>query len=68
MLTVITTPMKNNKLILAAIPGVIALAALLLSLRSSVSADSLIGYASVLMLVAVLGLEYRISWKRVFGR
>ncbi|HWL16060.1 MAG TPA: hypothetical protein VNR00_10680 [Opitutus sp.] len=60
--------MKNNKLVLAAIPSVIAVAALLLSLRSHLDADSLIGYASVLALVGFIGLEYRIDWKRVFGR
>lgn len=60
--------MKNNKLILAVIPGVIALAALVLSVRSSVSADSFAGYASVIALLGVAALEYRINWKRVFGR
>lgn len=60
--------MKNNKLILAAIPSAIALAAFVLSLRSPVNAESLVGYGSVLMLLAFVGLEYRINWKRVFGR
>lgn len=63
-----TTHMKNNKLILAAIPSAIALAALVLSLRSPVNAESIVGYGSVLMLLAFVGLEYRINWKRVFGR
>lgn len=60
--------MKNNKLILAAIPSAIAIAALVLSLRSPVNAESLVGYGSVLMLLAFVGLEYRINWKRVLGR
>ncbi len=60
--------MKNNKLILAAIPGVIAVAALLLSLRSPVAVENLIGYGSVIALLAVMTVEYRIDWKRVFGR
>lgn len=60
--------MKNNKLILAALPSAIALAALVLSLRSPVNVESIIGYGSVLMLLAFVGLEYRVSWKRVFGR
>jgi hypothetical protein len=60
--------MKNNKLVLAAIPGVIAVAALVLSLRSPVNVDALVGYSSVLMLLGVAALEYRLSWKRVFGR
>lgn len=62
------THMKNNKLIIAAIPSVLAVAALVLSLRSPVNADLVIGYASVVALVAVATLEYRINWKRVFGR
>lgn len=60
--------MKNNKLVMAAIPGVIAVAALVLSLRAPVDADTLIGYASVFALLAVAAVEYRLSWKRVFGR
>lgn len=63
------THMKNDKVILAVIPGVvIALAALALSFRSPVGLDVLIGYGSVLALLGVAALEYRINWKRVFGR
>jgi hypothetical protein len=59
--------MKKN--ILLAVPvSAIAVAALVLSFRSSVNAESLIGYASVLTLVGVAALEYRISWRRLFGR
>ncbi len=59
--------MKNN--ILVAVPtSILAVAALVLSYRSSVSAESLIGFVSVFGLLAVAGLEYRISWKRIFGR
>ena len=58
-----------NKNILVAVPfGAVAVTALLLSLRSSVSAESLIGYAGVAALLAVAALEYRITWKRLFGR
>ncbi len=60
--------MKNNKLILAALPSAIALAAVVLSLRSPVNVETLVGYGSVLMLLAFVGLEYRFNWKRVFGR
>jgi hypothetical protein len=60
--------MKNNKLVLAALPGVIAAAALLLSFRSPIAVENLIGYGSVLALLAVMAVEYRINWKRVFGR
>jgi hypothetical protein len=59
--------MKKN--ILIAVPfGLLAVAALVLSVRSSVSAESLIGYASVVALLSVTALEYRITWKRLFGR
>ena len=59
--------MKKNLLI--AVPvSLIAVAALVLSLRSSASAESVIGYVSVFGLLAVAALEYRISWKRLFGR
>ncbi len=62
------TTHMNKTILLAAIPGAIALAALLLSFRSPVSADSAIGYAVVLMLLSVAALEYRINWKRLIGR
>ena len=59
--------MKKN--ILVAVPvGLLAVAALVLSVVSSVSAESLIGYASVVALLGVAALEYRISWKRLLGR
>lgn len=60
--------MKTNKLIVAAIPSVIAPAAFLLFLRSPVTAESIVGYGSVLMLLAFVALEYRINWRRVLGR
>ena len=59
--------MKKN--ILLAVPtSLIAVAALVLSFRSHVHAETLIGYATVLALLGVAALEYRISWKRLFGR
>ena len=59
--------MKKN--LLVAVPvSLIAVAALLLSFGSHVTAESLIGYASVLALVALAATEYRINWKRLFGR
>ena len=58
-----------NKNILLAVPvSVVAVAAIVLSIRSSISAESLIGYASVFALLGVAALEYRITWKRLFGR
>lgn len=59
--------MKHN-IILAVLLSVIAVAALLLSFRSPVPAESVIGYGVVLTLVGVAALEYRINWKRIFGR
>ena len=59
--------MKKN--ILVAVPvSLIAVAALVLSYRSSVNAESLIGFVSVFALLAVASLEYRINWKRIFSR
>jgi hypothetical protein len=46
----------------------IAVASVLLSVRSSVNAESLIGYASVLALLGMAAMEYRINWRRPFGR
>ena len=58
-----------NKNILVAVPvSLIAVAAFLLSVRSSVNAESLIGYASVFVLLGTAALDYRINWKRLFGR
>ena len=58
-----------NKKILVAVPvSLIAVAAIVLSIRSSISAESLVGYGSVGAVLCVAALEYRISWKRLFGR
>jgi hypothetical protein len=58
----------KKSLVLAVPVSLLAVAALVLSVRSSVNAESLIGYGSVLALLAVAALEYRISWKRLLGR
>jgi hypothetical protein len=60
--------MKTYLTVIAATLSAIAVAALVLSFRSSVDADSVIGYGSVLALLGLAALEYRISWKRLFGR
>jgi hypothetical protein len=58
----------KTKIILAVAPAIIAIAALLLSFRSS-NADSLFaGYFCVVGLGAVAALDYRVNWKRLFGR
>ena len=61
-------PMKNNIIVLAVLSGVFAATAFLLSLRFPVTADSFVGYASVLALLGMATLEYRFSWKRLVGR
>lgn len=60
--------MKTNNIILAVTLGIVAVAALVLSFRSSVDAASLIGFGSVLALVGMAALDYRINWKRLFSR
>jgi hypothetical protein len=58
-----------NKNLLVAVPiSIIAVAAILLSVRSPVNAESLIGFAGVFALLGTAALDYRISWKRLFGR
>lgn len=57
-----------NKSILIAVPvSLLAVAALVLSF-ASLTAESLIGFVSVVGLLGVATLEYRINWKRLFGR
>ena len=59
--------MKKN--IQVAVPvSALAVAAVVLSVRTSVNAESLIGYASVFALLSMAALEYRINWRRLFGR
>lgn len=60
--------MKTTTIVLAATLSTLAVAAIVLSFRSAVDADSVIGYGSVLALIGMAALEYRISWKRLFGR
>jgi hypothetical protein len=61
--------MKNDIITLAAIlSAIIASAAFLLSAQSPVSVEALVGYGSVLTLLGVAALEYRITWRGLFGR
>jgi hypothetical protein len=60
--------MKNENLIKAAIPSVIAAAVIVLSVSLPISVDRLVEYGAVLALLAIAALEYRIDWKRLFGR
>lgn len=58
----------NKNLIVAVPVSLIAVAALVLSFRSSINAESLLGFAGVFALLSVAALEYRIDWKRLFNR
>jgi hypothetical protein len=60
--------MKTNLLILAALAGIAASAAVLLTFRFPVSAEFAAGYASVIALLGLGALEYRVTWKRLIGR
>ena len=60
--------MNKNIILLAVTPGIIALAALLLSIRSQLTAESLVGFGCVLMLAAIATVEYRINWRRILSR
>ena len=60
--------MNTKVTVLAATLGALAVAALVLSFRSSIDADSVIGFGSVFALIGMAALEYRIDWKRLFGR
>jgi hypothetical protein len=58
-----------NKNILVAVPfSLLAIAALALSYRLTVNVESALGYGSVLALLSILALEYRITRKRFFAR
>ncbi|HUR59745.1 MAG TPA: hypothetical protein VM029_18645 [Opitutaceae bacterium] len=58
----------NKTIIIAVLSSFIAVAAFLLSGRSPVTAESAIGYGAVIALLGVAALEYRINWRRLFGR
>ena len=60
--------MKNNIITKTVIPGLIAAAVIALSVRAPVSVESIVAYGSVAVLLGVVALEYRISWKWLFGR
>jgi hypothetical protein len=59
-----------KKILLVAVPVslLVAVAAFLLSDRAQLTPESAIGYVSVLGLLFVAALDYRISWKRLVTR
>jgi hypothetical protein len=60
--------MKNTIITQTVIPGLIAAAVLLLSFRSQMHVESIVAYGSIVMLLGLAALEYRVSWKWLFGR
>jgi hypothetical protein len=63
------TNMKNEVTTLAVTLSLMATAIYLLSrVHSAISADSVVGFGAVAVLLAVAAVEYRISWKKLTGR
>ena len=61
--------MKNELTTLAVTLGLTGAAAYLLSrAHPAINADSLVGFGVILMLLAMAAVEYRITWKKLFGR
>ncbi|MSU51799.1 MAG: hypothetical protein EXS41_00135 [Opitutaceae bacterium] len=61
--------MKTELLTYAFILGILAtLAGLFAVVISSLPFDSAFGYGVVLTLASTAAVDYRISWKRLFGR
>ena len=61
--------MKIQTIIRTATPAVISAAAILLSFRFPVKADSLlVAYGCVAALGVLLSVEYNLPWRRLFGR
>jgi len=60
--------MKNNIITQAVLLGISAAAVLVLSVRSHVSVDSIVGFGTVLAVAGVAALEYRLTWKSVLRR
>jgi hypothetical protein len=60
--------MNTKNLKIAVTLGVLASAALLLSVRHLVAPDGLFEYAAALSIAGLAAMEYRIDWKRIFGR
>jgi hypothetical protein len=55
-------------IVLAVTPAILAIAALLLSFRSTNADNVFAGVFCVAGLGAVAALDYRLSWKRLTGR
>jgi len=60
--------MKKEKILTATIPSIVAVVAIVLSVRLPISPDRIAGFVTVLMLLGIAALEYRVTWKNLFGR
>jgi len=63
------TTMKHELTTLAVTLGLTGAATyLLFRANPAINADSLVGFGVILMLLAMAAVEYRITWKKLFGR
>jgi len=60
--------MKKEKILTATIPSIVAVVAIVLSVRLPISPDRIAGFVTVLMLLGIAALEYRVTWKNLFNR
>ncbi|MDB6094666.1 MAG: hypothetical protein JWM32_2228 [Verrucomicrobia bacterium] len=61
--------MKNEITLLAVSLGLTGSAAYLLSRANpALTADSLIGFGVVAAVIALVAMEYRITWRKLIGR
>lgn len=60
--------MKKNLILIAVPSGLLAVTALLLSDASPVRTEHVLGYGSVLALLAVAALDYGFTGRRPLGR
>ena len=61
--------MKTKALTYTLLTGGLAAVAWLLSgIRADVDVGSLLGWATVAVLVAMAPFDYRLAWKRILGR
>jgi len=58
----------KKKYLLAILFSLVAALALTLPFLTPLTVDALVGYYSVLGLLGMAALEYRLSWKGLFGR
>jgi hypothetical protein len=58
----------NKNIILAALVSIFGVAALLTVFRLPIAPEAVIGWITVLVLVAMATMEYRINWRRIFDR